>query len=422
MSDFSGLFDHLTPRVSDFKPTKGQQDALDAIDNLSGSLWGAGDTLVISGAAGTGKTSLLKVLAEQGKASFVLTPTGKAAQRVKQASGLHAMTLHKWAYSPREDEKTGITDFVRKHEDELEIPENGVLLVDEASMVTQDVWNDLHIFATMLGLKIALIGDGYQLPPVETDQNKRAFSVFNEEFPAAMKVNLTEVLRQALESPIIRTATDIRNGANLGDLLGPWDTGESLEALAMTTLAEQGAIIVHRNITRQDLNVKVRQLKGLRPDRVENGEPLLVMRNNYDADVFNGEVHTVGSLWELGTEICIDRYQNAHPEITFDHITTEDSEFVVAREEIFSKLPPKFYAPALGAGSRRLIRDLGYDKTPFVQANMGYVLTCHKSQGSEWDSVLAVFEPSLRLNEPASRRWAYTAITRAKKNLRVTFL
>lgn len=405
-----------------FSPTKGQQDALDAIRALSGSLFAGGDTLVVSGAAGTGKTSLLRVLAESGEASFVLTPTGKAAQRVKEASGLHAITIHKWMYSPREDEKTGVTDFVRKHIEELEIPPNGVLMVDEASMVTQDTWNDLQSFASALDLKIVLIGDGYQLPPVETDFNKRAFSVFNEEFPAVMKVNLTEVLRQALESPIIRTATDIRNGGNLYDALGEWDTGAKLDDLAMTTLDEKGAIIVHRNVTRQDLNMRVRALKGLTPGKLQLGEPILVMRNNYDADVFNGEVHNVDSLWELGTETCVDRYQSLSLDIDFDYVRTADTEFVVARPEVFGKLPPKFYSGALSAGSRRLIRELEYDKTPFVQANMGYVLTCHKSQGSEWDSVLAVFEPSMRLNEPNARRWAYTAITRSKKTLRVTFL
>jgi len=405
-----------------FTPTKGQQDALDAIHNLSGDLWAPGDALVISGPAGTGKTSLLRFLKENAAGDvFVLTPTGKAAQRVKEAAGLDAMTIHKYIYSPREDPKTGTTTFVRKHRDELRLPADGVLLVDEASMVTKDVWDDLYGFAYELGLRIVLIGDGYQLPPVETDFNKRAFSVFAEDFRAAMRVNLTEVLRQALESPIIRTATNVRNGGNLYDLLGEWDDGSELDAQAMKVWTERGAIIVHRNVTRQDLNNRLRTLQGLPSGTVQTGEPLLVMRNNYDADVFNGEVHTLDDIEPLGVAPAVDRYQKVSVKVHFDLVEVADRSFVIAREELFGKLPPKFYSGALQVASRGILAELEYDRTPFVQANLGYTLTCHKSQGSEWDSVLVVIENSLRLNEPQSRRWVYTAITRAKKNLKVHF-
>lgn len=404
------------------KPTKGQQEALDLIHMLGGSLAAPGDVAVISGPAGTGKTSLLRLVDNEQRGRFVLTPTGKAASRVKVASGLDAQTIHKWQYHPEEDPLTGKVSFFRQHVADLRLPPDDVLLVDESSMISKDVWMDLHGFATELGLRVVLIGDGFQLPPVETDFTKKAFSVFADDFPATYRVNLTEVLRQALESPIIRTVTGIRLGANINDALAEWETGEDLNDLAMKTWKEGGAIIVHRNATRQDLNRKMRALQGLRPDRLGTGEPLLVMKNDYEADVFNGEVHTADEVEYIGEAICVDRYNGISFEASFSWVRSGEREFTVCNEEIFGKLPDKFWHGALYRGARLACLEARLDYRPFVQTNMGYVLTCHKSQGSEWPSVLVVVEPSLRMGGPEGRRWIYTALTRARETLRVTFL
>jgi exodeoxyribonuclease V len=414
-------------------PTKGQQEALDAIYNLAGDLWPVGSVAVISGAAGTGKTSLLRFLREKadGQDIFVLTPTGKAAQRVKEASGLDAMTAHRWMYYPSEDERTGEVSFRRVGPEDVRYPANGVLLVDEASMIAQDMWNDLKFMAQTCHLKIALIGDGYQLPPVEKDFSKAAFSVFSPDFPADIRVNLTEVLRQALESPIIRTVTGIRLGEDIDMALAPWDTGLRLEDVMMKTIYESGAVIAYTNRTRQDLNHRARAIMGLAKNQLMPSEPLLVMRNNYDVDVFNGEVHRVTTVTDFGVQPCTDRFQHITKNVSFSRVTSgvaddalgiKPRDFLVANEEVFDDLPPKFYWGGIFGGSRRACdeKDL-YPRIPYIQANMGYVLTCHKSQGSEWDSVLVVIEQSLKLNTPNGRRWAYTALTRAKKTLRLSY-
>ncbi len=402
-------------------PTRGQQQALDLIQELA-EQHAAWRVLVISGAAGTGKTSLLKFLGEQWAGTFVLTPTGKAAVRVKEATGLNAMTIHKWLYAPFEDQQTGEVKFGRLAKGDIKLPPNSVLLVDEASMITEDVWDDLHDMALVLGLNIVLIGDGHQLPPVETGPDRPGFSVFSPGFKYVTdRVDLTEVLRQALESPIIRTATAIRLGANLEDVLGEWaNHGEALDDQALATWAEKGAIIVGSNKTRQELNLRLRQLLGRPRDTVEVGEPLLVLKNNYKADVFNGEVFEIGSIERRGATVCFDRYKNLSIEVSFDQVITTDAhQFLTGYEQIFARLPDGFNGKALDQGGRRVVYP---ELVPYVEANLGYALTCHKSQGSEWGSALVVLERylgSLRTANDQTRRWAYTAVTRAKTTLRV---
>jgi exodeoxyribonuclease-5 len=402
-------------------PTKGQQEALDKIQSLvdNPANW---RVLVVSGAAGTGKTSLLKFLGEQYAGTFVLTPTGKAAVRVKEATGLDAMTIHKWLYFPAEDEKTGEVSFGRQGRDTIRMPPVPVLFVDEASMITEAVWHDLHDMALLLGLNVVLIGDGHQLPPVETDKDRVGFSVFSPDFYKGFveRVELTEVLRQALESPIIRTATAIRKGGSLEELLGEWaNHGEALDDQALATWGEKGAVIVGTNRTRQELNLRMRQLLGRPGDRVETGEPLLVLKNSYEADVFNGEVFEIGSYEPREETACFDRYQKLGLYVRFDEVmTTAGHHFMAAHQQIFNQLPEKFNSKALMQGSKRASYP---EMVPFVEANLGYALTAHKSQGSEWGSALVVLEKNLRLRgaDENSRRWCYTAITRAKKTLRV---
>ena len=416
--------------MSDFIPTAGQAEALTAIKNMPHMFPGGGGLCVISGYAGTGKTTLLKVLAKEFPTLFVLTPTGKAAVRVKQAAGCDALTIHRWQYNPMKDEESGEYQFLMKKAEEIRLPPNKTLIVDEASMVTEQVFQHLYFFVKTLGMNLVLIGDGFQLPPVERDPTKKSFSVFSPDFQADIKVNLTEVLRQALENPIIRIGTDIRTNINIMSsvLALPVVVPSQLETALLENLANSGVIICHKNKTRHDLNLKIRELRKLPKGVLWENEPILVTKNNYDLSVFNGEVFTVAELGRRHQKFAVtDRRKNKTLFMEFQSVKFSDTEAegVLSPEEVFGKAE-ELDPDAIKYGSQQCMKrdypELEKDDRPkHIHANLGYALTCHKSQGSEWPEALVFVEDSVKLSTTEGRRWLYTAITRSKDKIRVVW-
>ena len=282
----------------DFQLTQGQEKAQEMVKDLLGD--DEGGYGVLTGFAGSGKTFLLQVLAEEHGPPQVLAPTGKAALRVREATGLEASTIHRYLYRAVENPKTGETTWAKKPHDQIAVPENRLLVVDEASMLGQELWLDLWGTAQALGLRVLLTGDTFQLPPVVKDRSSgtwRNFSVLTDLKPKH-RADLTEVVRQALGSPIIRASMLLRQGE------GPaMDAVMShLEAVPRKALIEtflgmpagDRALIVHRNQTRHALNLEVRTALGYTEQILREEEPLLVLENNYKLDRFNGEVSPTG--------------------------------------------------------------------------------------------------------------------------------
>lgn len=414
--------------MDDFNPTEGQARALELIKSLPKRYPNGGGLAIISGYAGTGKTTLLKVLAKDDPLMFVLTPTGKAAVRVKEAAGCDSMTLHRWMYIPRKNEETGELTYDLRKPEELRIPTYGTLIIDEASMIGAKVFEHLRLFVAALGLNLVLIGDGFQLAPVEMDPELAGFSVFK--VPDAERVDLTVVLRQALDSPIIRVSTMVREDGDISNALLELDfvPVAKMDDAAKETWDQRGVIICHRNVTRHSINAKIREMRGLSPDVLETDEPLLVMKNNYDLNVFNGEVFTVDKLLDKhGPVVVTDRPKNKSMYMNYQEATFFDNPqtAVISPEEVFGKsqdIDPDF----IGRDGRRLLRQVyqyrGMEPPAFMNSNLGYALTCHKSQGSEWPYALVILEPSVRLGQQEGRRWLYTALTRAKNSVRVCTL
>lgn len=418
--------------------TSGQEAALQSIRDLHRTHPEGGGIGVISGYAGTGKTTLIGVLQEEHEDDLlVVTPTGKAAVRVREAAGARAMTIHRWMYGVIEDEKTGQISWKLRDLAAIEMPRCGFLLVDEASMMGYEVFRDVYRYCVKLGLNLVLIGDGFQLPPVERDLQRQDFSVFSPELPAHFKVQLTEILRQALDSPIIRVSQEIREGRWAEEALGQLTAvhPNDLQAEMVRIWENGGATICHRNATRHVLNAGVRDALKL-DSGLAAEEPLLVTQNNYGLEIYNGEVVTVDRLLgPINTEpVAVrDRFQGTSCFANYLEIEVQSPVLgvrraLVADREVFGTLGDVGPAAARHAG-RYLLEckelsdpDFWRDRTmlpQYLHANLGYTLTCHKSQGSEFPEVLVVLEDSIRLGTPEGRRWAYTAVTRAKKNLRV---
>src|SRR5688572_5722404 len=273
-----------------FTPTQGQADALKMVSALlddDNPAFG-----VLTGYAGTGKTTLLKVLADQEGAPLILTPTGKAAMRVSEATGgLPASTIHRWLYKPGEDLKTGDPIWTKKPMDEIAgtLPGNGLIVVDEASMVSDQLWGDLWGICHTIGLKVLLVGDRFQLAPVRPEN--QAFSTLTS-LKTQYRTDLTEVVRQAMDNPIVRASMLIREGEEEAmEAVGSLPSSPSRQLIEQFLKMDANrALIAWRNETRQKLNLACRKQLGRPLEDIAVGEPLLVMNNNYILDRFNGEV------------------------------------------------------------------------------------------------------------------------------------
>lgn len=413
-----------------FNPTPHQEaTALSTIRRMMAKSGHA--VAVVVGYAGTGKTACISFIAHEFGRPIIVTPTGKAALRVREATGLHASTIHRWIYTPVEDERTGATKFVRRTSDEIEamIPRSRLVVLDEASMVGPDVWNDIRSVCEQHEIKLVCIGDGFQLPPVQ-GPNAPPFSILSREFSQqlnAERAEMTEVLRQAQDSPIIRASMALRAG-------GAWSSLKELhqiqhQEIANTCVAVHqrgGVTICHRNVTRFQLNAGIRQMLGIIDEMPQRGEPLMVLKNAYDIGVVNGETIPFPG-WAIEPEQperVYDRYKPVEESARFGGIVIQrdDAEGKVLRatiaiEELHGRLTagPKFIGIAAAKWARLVELYSGDSLAPHCHANFGYAYTAHKSQGSQWPFVFVLVERSVRIEEEDGRRWVYTAITRASE-------
>ncbi len=397
--------------------TRGQNEALAMVKRLLAKDGHA--VAVLGGYAGTGKTTLLKTIAETFGIPVVIAPTGKAAARVKEAAGIGAMTCHRWMYSPITDMDTGHTIFARKPPDVLPIGSIGLLVVEEASMIGRDLWNDILDNAKMLKLKVLLMGDPFQLSPVESQEEHREFSVLDPRAGFASEyVLLKEVMRQALESPVIRASMAIREGS-VEDALAllPLVPYRDFTGKAAEVQQAGGVILCYKNITRHWANNEIRKKLGFTED-IQPGEPVVVLKNNYNLGAYNGETYAFKCWTDLtpSKHSIYERRTKVRESSRFGIATLEDKLYgtnfnaVLAQEELFGRLSVSTHAIDTTA-------DISFRGMPTVHANLGYVLTTHKSQGSEWDEVLVAIEPSMKFfgkYGPENLRWLYTAVTRAK--------
>jgi exodeoxyribonuclease-5 len=405
--------------------TQGQEDALKAVESLNKAHPNGGGILIINGPAGTGKSTLIKTIADQAGDPLVLAPTGKAALRVRDVAFCRTSTIHKWMYIPDEDPETGEVFYRNKSLLEVDSPGFHSIIVDEASMVSRELWNDLYKYAVGLGVNVILIGDEFQLPPVASADDK--FSVFDKDFKYDIKVSLTEVLRQALDNPILKVATAVRIGNDYTLELSKLPIIEKSKLLdgCVDTYSADGVIICHTNETRFNFNNDIRKSLG-RILGIESKEPVLVIRNNYQLDIFNGEVFAIKNvIGSIGLKTVKDKFKNKSCYMDFIRVQLQNGdECILSQEQLSNKtneIDFKFINKQSNILSKQIAKREGLDKSniPYLHANYGYVMTCNKAQGSEWDNVLTIIEPTIKITTLSGRRWLYTSLTRSKKNIKL---
>ena len=319
----------------------------------------------LGGYAGTGKTTLAEHVIREFPKFAVCAYTGKAANVLRKKGVLGASTIHGLIYQPIVINNKVYFDL------KPDLPHNGIL-VDEGSMVPEELYGDLKFF----GLPLIFLGDHGQLEPIGTDFNLMR----NPDH------KLEEIHR--FSGDIAKFSQHLRKGLAARGFKG--ETGE-ITLLTKSSLTDErllaaNQIICAYNKTRVDINNRIRAANGY-TGKINVGERVMCLRNNKQLGLFNGMQGVVVKLHHFRRKCLMDFEFNGmlYPNIWYDPNTfgTEKAEF-----------------------------DWGKDSpNPFDYA---YCITAHKSQGDEWENVIVIEQKCSKWDH---RRWAYTAASRAKISL-----
>lgn len=328
---------------------------------------------ILGGYAGVGKSTIIPFIIDQlglsmGEVHFC-SFTGKAAN-VLRKKGMPATTIHSLIYVPYEDSE-GKLKFKRNPCLNRALK---LLVVDESSTVYTKLKDDLESY----GIPIIYIGDCFQLPPVSKDQTN---IMSNPNFI------LTEIHRQAADNPIIQIAHQVRNGQYIKKgKYGDTVLKIGIDHLKDEWLLRASQVICGKNVTRHNLNRQIRRAKGLEYNHPIVGDKLICLKNNNDNGLINGMMGTCNSFDLKGWTLCFEN---------------DDDETWNGLE-----IDPEVFEMSNNIQYRKGVEQFDY----------GYVITCHKSQGSQFDNVL-LFEEMLGTTDEMRRRWLYTGITRAAERI-----
>ena len=266
-----------------------------------------------------------------------------------------------------------------------------LIVLDEVSMVGAEMAADLLAF----GKPILVLGDPGQLPPIKGD------GAFTSDPPDVM---LTEIHRQAGESAIIRLATMARQSQPI-----PYGEHDSFvwkmrrDQVEPEQMLRGGQLICGRNAIRIQLNLAMKQAAGF-PGVYPSGagEKIICLKNRNDLGVVNGMF--------LDLSDCRDETEHCFSAV----VRSEDGDALGADDE--RQFIYKGHFEDHVAPDRERERRDHWIRKGLIEAVWGYAITCHKSQGSQWENVI-VFDDGLGRTAEDRARWLYTAITRAEKGL-----
>ncbi len=406
---------------------------------------------ILTGQAGTGKTSLIPALIHQLQkektAIELCAPTGRAAQIIGGKCALPGNTIHSLIYQPELDRESMLIRLKLKTQN---AETARVFIVDESSMIgtlppqqslfssENDLLSDLitYIKSGHPGNKLILLGDPYQLPPVGQEQSNALSPDFlREQHQLIVSFEeLKQIYRHAEKSPILDYATSLREAIQQNGIPGrpPFllhgnsyafyrhytDTLHSMGPEAATVIAAGN----------RSVNIGNREVRKMFWGRSSQDDPLpgelvLVNRNwfNHLFPVANGTLGTIRKL----------RLNKMKQRAGLNFIPAEIEFKTGNRSQVLDVLllRESFYSErgeiGADAEARLLKTALQYNKKfkesgnmmddPFLSAmrlRFGYALTCHKAQGGEWKRVF--LNPYYREDK---LRWLYTAVTRASSEI-----
>lgn len=380
----------------DFELTDTQKKAIDlAYDHFVN-----GKDTIIAGYAGTGKSTLVRFLIQRLQKDFDLPDkditysafTGKASQ-VLTNKGCSAITLHKMLYEPIIDRNTGEVFFELK--DELPYK---LIIVDECSMAPLQMVQELQSF----GIPTVYLGDPGQLSPVQKDADNHLL-----DHP---DIFLTEVLRQALGSPIIRLSMKIRNDEDITGFNFPEARVLTKSQLTPKDLTEADMILVGTNKMRQKTNYAMRKMLG--KSGLFDSKEKVICTVNYWEEVIDRSL-TNGTVGWITNPVYTSKYFAKRPKTNVQLIRGVFTSETGLRKVV--EIDKQFLDSELSQLTARQKADIKPRALQPKEFSYAYVITGHKAQGSEWDNVV-ILEEDFPYG-PDHKRWLYTCVTRAKKKV-----
>lgn len=356
-----------------------QQDAVDQVEYWHAN--GREQVFHLFGYAGTGKTTIAKHIASRidGLVGFAAY-TGKAAS-VMTRKGCPATTLHSLLYHPKKKmdpltgKDTGQVEFVRKENNSAS--RLSLIIIDECSMVGPVLGEDL----LRLGVKVLVLGDPAQLPPVD------GVGFFHTDDPDIL---LTEIHRQAEDSGVLQLATAVRTGQPIHRRRYLESEVAAFYEVNRFDPTSFDQILVGTNATRVHWNGEMRKRLGFSGVHPVPGERVICCKNNHQLKLLNGEQFFVESCRQLNQDTV------------YMDLRRDNGDIVGVHSDTF----------LLRGGSVKDVPPIPDHRTIFDYA---YAITTHKSQGSQWGKVLVIDQSSV-FREDASK-WLYTAITRAAEQV-----
>lgn len=423
------------------------------------------EVFLLKGFAGTGKTTLIGTLVNSlwktRMKSVLMAPTGRAAKVMSNYSSSHAFTIHRKIYFPKKQSGGGV-QFVlapNKHRDTI-------FIVDEASMIPDtpadsklfengSLLDDLMMFVySGHNCKLMLIGDTAQLPPVHLvlspalDADKLSLN-YNKE---VVRLELDEVVRQEEDSGILVNATLLReqlqgsyfegfqfnlNGfRDIVRLIDGHEIQEAIDGSYSENGKEETAIIVRSNKRANLYNLNIRERILFLENELAVGDFMMVVKNNYfwlkpnseAGFIANGDIIEILEIFAF-KELYGFKFAEVKVQMV-DYPNMKPFETVLLLDTIRAESPSLSYED----GNRlyqEVMKDYDGEKSKYkkflgvknnkyfngLQVKFSYAITCHKSQGGQWNTVF-VEQPYLPNGiDKEYLRWLYTAVTRAKQQL-----
>ena len=364
---------------------------------------------VIAGFAGTGKSTLVKFIidaldVDQNKVAYA-TYTGKAAEVLRKKGNPNAMTLHKLLYDSIPRQGGG---FIRIPKKQLDY---SIVVVDEVSMVPKTMVDMLLKHKVY----VIFLGDPFQLPQID---KKETHTLLDKPH-----IFLDQVMRQAAESEIIQLTMKIRNGEQIDFMSGKEVIIAPKTSLVTGHLTWADQIICATNASRISLNNQMREILGY-SGLPQDGERMICLRNYWEdfsedgsSSLVNGMTGIIKNPFESFrmAPMYVKMKKHKMDIIQGDFISDDGKTFNSVEMDKGMITTGEFSLDWRETYALGQLKNKIGDIVP-REFTFGYAITCHKSQGSEWDKVL-VIEERFPFDKKEHARWLYTACTRASEKL-----
>ena len=423
------------------------------------------ELFLLKGYAGTGKTSIVGTLVKNcwkiNKNLVLLAPTGRAAKVISNYSNKEAFTIHKKIYYPKSKKGGGISFSLQKNKHK-----NTIFIVDESSMIPNTspdsiLFDKGSLLSDLIQYvysghqcKLILIGDTAQLPPIKLDispalDKSTLENYFNKK---VVTIELDEVVRQEKGSGILWNASIIRQSLedefydtfkfekeNFPDIIRPYDGQELMSALEDSYLNsgdEESVFIVRSNKRAFLYNQNIRSRILYKEEELSVGDHLMVVKNNYfwlettseAGFIANGDIIEILEIYSI-KELYGFKFATVNVKM-IDYPRMAAFETVLILDTLSSEIASLSFEDS-NKLYQEVLKDYEHETSKYkkflsvkkniyfnaLQVKFSYAITCHKSQGGQWDTVF-VEQPYLPNGiDKDYLRWLYTAITRAKKKL-----